>query len=143
MKSLKIPHKLWKLKNMYRERNFLAFGLHKGANVTYLALPRQIPSGCMVRHPFSPIQVSKSKYFSLVWPSSHWQINWQAASSGWPKQPVMHVNTLMKEQIQIIMWQNSISSCIKNRKYKGYRWFLTIFFFISDSASHWVQYVKN
>ena len=67
----------------------------------YLALLRQTPSGCIVRHPFSPIHVNNFRYFSLVWPSSHWQINWQAASSGWPKHPVMHDNTLMKERIQI------------------------------------------
>ena len=71
-------------------------------NKVYLALPRQTPSGCIVRQPFSPIHVSNFKYFSLVWPSSHWHMNWHAASSGWPKHPVMHDNTLMKERIQIL-----------------------------------------
>ena len=60
---------------------------------SHLESPRQIPSGCIDKHPCSAMHLSRLRYFSFAWPSSHWQMNWQAASSSWPKQPVMHART--------------------------------------------------
>ena len=80
---------LWKLETTIL---FLKFD-----KIFYLESLKQIPSGCIDKQWCSPIHLSKLRYFWLAWPSSHWQMNWHAASSSWPKQPLMHVKTYKQD----------------------------------------------